>query len=60
MKHARKMVLVDINSVKTANPKTEESSLAEAINSLASKTEFSKANYGSSATAMSYVTKELK
>lgn len=64
MKHARKMVLVDIASVRPQaghqlSEKTEDS-LTKAINNLATSNEFSKANYGANAKPLSALDKELK
>lgn len=61
MKHARKMVLVDINTVKPSSTKIPENdSLANAINSLVASNEFSKSNFGSNAKIIAQLDKELK
>lgn len=58
MKHARKMVLVDANSIKPLDNKNTDD-LVEAINSLKSSNEYSRDYFGSSAVAVSYLDKEL-
>lgn len=67
MKHARKMVLVDINTIKPTtsvrpaeSPAKNDNALAKAINSLVTSTEFSKTNYGSSAYTIAMLDKEMK
>lgn len=56
MKYARKMVLVDANTVqpKPADPVTD------AINKLISANEFNRATFGPNALALSYLDKEMK
>lgn len=60
MKHARKMVLVDINTVKQATSHRPDGNLSTAINSLVTATEFSKANYGPNAKTIATLDSELK
>lgn len=56
MKHARKMVLVDINKVKEKPAET----ISNAINTLISANEFNRTNFGSNALAVSYLDREMK
>lgn len=60
MKHARKMVLVDVNTIPSQPKPDVESSLTKAINSLAASNEFTRTNFGPNAIAMSYMDKEMK
>lgn len=68
MKHARKMVLVDINSTKSESTSAasepissnEKSDLVNAINSLASASEYNRTNFGSNYSTISQLNNELK
>lgn len=65
MKHAKKMVLVDINSIKTPSVSSvgvedkTVNNLTKAISSLASSNEFSRSYFGDSATAISHLYNEM-
>lgn len=57
MKHARKTVLLDINSPKVNEKQTEP--LTNAINSLVNATEFNRANFGDRAKTVTELNKDL-
>lgn len=62
MKHAKKMVLVDINTVKSPTstvPDKTVDNLTTAISSLASSNEFGRTFFGDSATSITHLDKEM-
>lgn len=60
MKHARRMVLVDADQVNLTNRrKNEDSKIAEALNTLVTLNKFSLNDYGSHATTLARLEKEL-
>lgn len=61
MKHSRKMVLVDINSVNQQGSGTDTNNkdLTKAITSLANSAEFSRSYYGQNAVSISRLNNEI-
>ena len=60
MKLARKMVLVDVNSLKDSTSTAAINELTAAVKSLVTSNEFSKSEYGNKATLLASLDKELK
>src|ERR1700744_6116086 len=64
MKHVRKMVLVDVNSIKSQetskNNDKNNHALTDAIRALTASNEFSRDYYGDSAVSIAHLNKEMR